>query len=119
MKLHIPLPPAGFERPRPNPRGGWYSPHTRHYKDWHQLITNQMRLAGEHILEGPVSIAFHIGAESTDIEVLPVVGEQPRRPKGVEHDIDNLVKFNNDMLQQYTFFDDKQVVDLAARFKGT
>ncbi len=118
MRFSIPLPPVGFQRPRPNPRGGFYSPHGPEMEDWRRLVTNQMRLNSESILVGPVSVELHIGSESTDISVSSVVGEQPRRPKGVRADLDNYVKAILDSLQGPAYFDDKQVVDLAARFKG-
>ena len=117
MRLTIPLPPAHFQRPRPNNRGGYYSPHGADLIDWRALITNQMRVHGDAIVEGPVSVSFHIGADSTDIELTPIVGSEPARPKGIRFDLDNGVKFLADALEGHAYFNDKQIVDLSARFK--
>ena len=118
MKFTILMPPLGFKRPRPNKHGGYYSPHHADLLDWRQLIQNQMRVNSEQIIEGPVSVSLHIGKDSTDIELAPIVGCDPCRPKGIRGDLDNYVKAIVDSLQGPAFFDDKQVVDLAARFKG-
>ena len=118
MRFTINMPPLGFKRPRPNKQGGYYSPHHNDLLDWRRLIQNQMRLNSEQIIEGPVAVRLHIGAESTDIEVVPIVGDQPSRPKGVKADIDNITKFDLDAMSKLVYFDDVQVVDLAARFKA-
>lgn len=117
MRLEIPLPPARFERPRPNKRTGkYYSPHKGTLEDWRALFRNQMKLQGEPILEGPVSVVMMIGKDSTLFEVIPVIGSEPARPKGVRADLDNIVKFNMDALEGPVYFNDVQVVDLRATF---
>ncbi len=117
MKLTIPLPPSHYQRPRPNPRGGHYSPHSPELDDWRALITNQMRLTGYPMIEGPVAVHLHIGAQSTDIEVVPIVGDQPARPKGVRADLDNIVKFLYDAGEKTVYYNDRQVVAGTQRFK--
>lgn len=116
MRIHIPLPPSGFQRPRPGKNGGYYSPHKPALLDWQGLIKNQMRVGGHSIIEGPVSVHALIGPNETILEILPVVGVQPARPKGVKQDLDNLFKFDADALEKYAYFNDVQIVDLAARF---
>ena len=118
MRFTIPLPPSHYQRPGNSARGGRYNPHGKALLDWHGLIRNQLRLQGEPIIEGPVAVRLHIGADSTDIEVIPVVGCEPCRPKGIRADIDNIAKFDLDAMNKLTYFDDVQVVDLSARFKG-
>lgn len=114
MKLTIPLPPSHFQRPRGT---NHYSPHQPALDDWRQLITNQMRIHGHPMLEGPVAVHLHIGATSTDIEVVPIVGDEPARPKGVRADLDNIAKFDLDALEKTVYFNDRQVVAESARFK--
>ena len=119
--FRIPMPPAGFQRPRPrNPHNlaaGFYNPHQAHIDAIRPIITNGLRLAEQPIIEGPVAVAYTIDAQKTIVEIAPVVGDQPARPRGVRQDLDNIVKLLNDALNGLAFYDDKQIVDLKARFR--
>ena len=115
MRLTIPLPPAHYERPRPNrDHSKFYSPHTPALDDWRKLLTNQMRLHGEPMIEGPVSVEMTISPTETIILVSPSHGVT--RPKGIKADLDNIAKFVLDALQEPTYFSDNQVVHMAATF---
>ncbi len=113
MRLTVPLPPAHYQRPRPS-RGSFYSPHTPTLQQWQLMLRNQMRLGRHEMIEGPVSVTLLIGAESTELQVIPAHGVT--RPVGVRADLDNVAKFDLDALQEVTYFDDKQVVHVAAQF---
>ncbi len=113
MRLTVPLPPEHYQRPRPG-GGGFYSPHTPTLDEWRMMLRNQMRLGGHAMLEGPVSVTLLIGAEATEIQVVPAVGVT--RPKGVKADLDNIAKFDLDALQEVAYFNDSQVVHEAAQF---
>ena len=115
MRLTVPLPPAHYERPRPSrTRGKFYSPHTASLVDWRKLLTNQMRLHGEPMIEGPVSVEMTISPTEAIILVSPSHGVT--RPKGVKADLDNIVKFVLDALEEAAYFSDGQVVHVAATF---
>jgi len=73
-----------------------------------------MRLGGHSMIEGPVSVTMLIGAEQTEIQIVPAVGVT--RPKGVRADLDNIAKFDLDALQEVAYSDDRQVVHVAAQF---
>ena len=113
MRLTVPLPPAHYQRPRPG-RGSFYSPHTADLDEWQLMLRNQMRLGRHEMIEGPVSVTLLIGAESTELQIVTAHGVA--RPGGVRADLDNIVKFDLDALQEVAYFDDKQVVHVAAQF---
>ena len=115
MRLTVPLPPAHYERPRPNrDHSKFYSPHTPDLVDWRQLLTNQMRLGEYSKIEGPVSVEMTISPTETIILVSPSHGVT--RPKGIRADLDNITKFVLDALEGPAYFDDLQVVHMAATF---
>ena len=115
MRLTVPLPPAHYERPRPNrDHSKFYSPHTASLDNWRTLLTNQMRLHGEPMIEGPVSVEMTISPTETIILVGPAHGVT--RPKGIKADLDNIVKFVLDALEEAAYFSDGQVVHVAATF---
>ena len=115
MRLTIPLPPAHYERPRPNrDHSKFYSPHTPALDQWRLLLTNQMRLHQHEIIEGPVSVEMTISPTETIILVGPAHGVV--RPAGVKADLDNIIKFVGDALEGPTYFDDLQVVHIGATF---
>ncbi len=113
MRLTVPLPPAHYQRPRPGGKG-FYSPHTQSLAEWQMILRNQMRRWQLEMIEGPVSVTLLVGAEATEIQIVPAVGVQ--RPKGVKADLDNIAKFDLDALQEVTYFNDSQVVYVAAQF---
>ena len=113
MRLTVPLPPAHYQRPRPG-RGSFYSPHTPTLAEWQLMLRNQMRLGRHVMIEGPVSVTLLIGAESTELQILPAHGVT--RPVGVRADLDNIAKFDLDALQEAAYFNDSQVVHMAAQF---
>ncbi len=113
MRLTVPLPPVHYQRPRPGGKG-FYSPHTPTLNEWQLMLRNQMRLGRHEMIEGPVSVTLLIGAESTELQVIPALGVA--RPEGVRADLDNIAKFDLDALQEVAYFDDKQVVHVAAQF---
>jgi Holliday junction resolvase RusA-like endonuclease len=119
MNFHIPLKPVGFKRPRPSKSGRYYSPHSKELVDWQGLFKNQMKVKGEKIIEGPVSVHMIFAGDEVQVSVRPVVGQDSNRPKGVRADIDNLVKFVLDALEGYAYFNDRQVVDIDATFRHT
>ena len=115
MRLTVPLPPAHYERPRPNrDHSKFYSPHTPALDQWRLLLTNQMRLHQHEIIEGPVSVEMTISPTETIILVGPAHGVV--RPAGVKADLDNIIKFVGDALEGPTYFDDLQVVHIGATF---
>ena len=115
MRLTIPLPPAHYERPRPNrDHSKFYSPHTPALVDWRKLLMNQMRLGKHEMIEGPVSVEMTISPTETIILVGAAHGVT--RPKGVKADLDNIVKFVLDALEEAAYFSDGQVVHVAATF---
>jgi len=117
VKLILPLPPRGFQRPRPKAGGkGYYSPHDAALQETRMLLRQARKHAREAILDGPVAVSMGIGAQSTSIEVTAVVGAEPGRPKGVRADLDNIIKFLADACQEAVYVDDRQVVALDAWF---
>ena len=115
MRLTVPLPPAHYERPRPNrDHSKFYSPHTPDLVDWRTLLTNQMRLGEHSKIEGPVSVEMTISPTETIILVGAAHGVT--RPKGIRADLDNIAKFVLDALEGPAYFDDLQVVHMAATF---
>ena len=117
MRLTVPLPPAHYERPRPNrDHSKFYSPHTPALVDWRKLLMKQMRLHQHEMIEGPVSVEMTISPTETIILVGPAHGVT--RPAGINADLDNITKFVLDALQGPTYFKDRQVVHLAATFVG-
>ncbi len=78
------------------------------------MLRNQMRLGKHTMIEGPVSVTLLIGAEQTEIQIIPAVGVG--RPKGVKADLDNIAKFDLDALQEVAYFNDSQVVHETAQF---
>ena len=80
------------------------------------LLTNQMRLGKHEVVEGPVSVEMTISPTETIILVGPAHGAT--RPAGVNADLDNITKFVLDALQGPAYFNDRQVVHLAATFIG-
>ncbi len=81
------------------------------------LLQHQMRVNGDEIIEGPVSVHMIFAANEVQVSVTPVVGKDNNRPKGVRADIDNLIKFVLDALEGPAYFNDKQVVDVEATFQ--
>ena len=115
MRLTVPLPPAHYERPRPSRgRSKFYSPHTPALVDWRTLLTNQMRLHQHSKIEGPVSVEMTVSPTETIILVGAAHGVT--RPKGIKADLDNIVKFVLDALEEAAYFSDGQVVHVAATF---
>ena len=66
------------------------------------------------MIEGPVSVEMTISPTETVILVGPAHGVT--RPKGIRADLDNIIKFVGDALQGPTYFNDMQVVHIAATF---
>ncbi len=118
MRLRIPTGPIkAFERPRPRKDGrGYYSPHKPFQDDVAGLIRNAMRVQGDHLIEGPVSVHLFISRESMVLEVLPIIGTHPSRPTGVRFDIDNILKLVVDAAQKEAYVNDRQIVEVSARF---
>ena len=115
MRLTVPLPPAHYERPRPNrDHSKFYSPHTASLDEWRMLLTNQMRLGKHGMIEGPVTVEMTVSPTETIIQVGPAQGVT--RPAGVKADLDNIVKFVLDALEEAAYFDDLQVVHIRATF---
>ena len=115
MRLTVQLPPAHYERPRPNrDHSKFYSPHTPALDDWRKLLTNQMRLGEHSKIEGPVSVEMTISPTETIILVGAAHGVT--RPKGIRADLDNIAKFVLDALEGPAYFDDLQVVHIGATF---
>lgn len=116
MRLTVPLPPAHYQRPRPG-GGRFYSPHTPTLAEWQMMLRNKMRLGKHSMIEGPVSVTLLVGAEQTELQIIPAIGVQ--RPNGIRSDLDNIVKFDLDALQEVAYFNDSQVVHVAAQFTTT
>ena len=115
MRLTVPLPPAHYQRTRPRKgKGKFYSPHTPALDDWRTLLTNQMRLHQHTMIGGPVSVEMTVSPTETIILVGPAHGVM--RPKGIRADLDNITKFVLDALEGPAYFDDLQVVHMAATF---